>query len=136
MKYLDFTSGYISVRILPGHWMPRKQAAFLSKAVCQLLDIPVDRELCTYCIDGARYFRSDSSTAEFERIGAAACIEAFFGGSASADSTLRLHLTPAEYRILDGIANFTSGETATKRQSIFVASDLNTGRNLVLVARV
>lgn len=127
MRYLGIRASVIKVQIRPGYWASSRQAKYLAERLVIMMDGRQDRVIYYKDAEGNK-----KALGELPDV-----ISRFLQGYNEEDVALRTELTPAEYQILSGVADFIAGDptgVAGDGRS-YVACNLNTGYNLVLVPR-
>lgn len=127
MRYLGIRASVIKVQVRPGFWASSRQAKYLAERLVIMMGDRQDRVICYKDIEG-----NTKALGELPDV-----ISRFLQGYNEEDVALRIALTPAEYQILSGVADFIAGDptgVAGDGRS-YVACNLNTGYNLVLVPR-
>lgn len=132
MRYLGCRSSVITVRTRQGFWASRRQAEYLATRLCLLIGEQAERLLSVdeNTLDAEHYVSGKGILLH-------TAISLYLNGDAFANRVLIHSLTPAEFRMLSEVADFLSQDpTGTAGDGrAYVACNLNTGYNLVLVPR-
>lgn len=128
MRYLGIRSSMIKVQVRAGFWASLRQAKYLAPRLVKLLDDQETRSI----------YRNNINGVDRHYVGTLLdVVSRFLQGDNESDVALRTSLSAAEYQILSGVADFISGDPTGPAGDgrSYVACNLNTGYNLVLVPR-
>lgn len=129
MKYYSTKTNTITVSIKPGFWSSANQASFIARRLAWFMD----RDKMCVIVSG-----ETPEEISFNGLSYIEALTSYLRGSRCADLVLRRALTPAEFRIVSEVADFLTNDpsgSVSGKGSAYLAADLNTGRNLVLIPR-